>query len=206
MTLGFKDFVAGDVLTAAQVDGYLMRQTVMVFASDAARDTALSGNLEEGMHCYTEDNNREYVYTGAAWEILSEPTQTWTATVTQGSAVSGTQSIGRYQRSRGWFRAIMVWTSTGAGTTAQPIVISLPVTLNSASAVSGFGTIVDDDGNPSGPTANSNLVHVRPDTTTSIHLVKDAGTGVIGDDVGPAGSTYIIAADDVIYLEVTGTY
>ena len=55
MGLGFKDFTAGDPLTAAQVDGYLMRQSNMVFASTSARDTALSGNLEQGMIAITTD-------------------------------------------------------------------------------------------------------------------------------------------------------
>ena len=52
---GYKDFVAGDPLTAAQVDGFLMRQSVMVFDTTSARDTALSGVLVEGMTCYIKD-------------------------------------------------------------------------------------------------------------------------------------------------------
>jgi hypothetical protein len=38
---GFKDFTAGDILTAAQVDEYLMQQTVMRFANTAARTIEL---------------------------------------------------------------------------------------------------------------------------------------------------------------------
>ena len=34
---GFKDFQAGEVLTAVDVDTYLMQQTIMVFAGTAAR-------------------------------------------------------------------------------------------------------------------------------------------------------------------------
>jgi uncharacterized protein YabE (DUF348 family) len=64
---GFKDFTAGAVLTADQVDTYLMQQTVMVFASDAARTTALSGVLAEGMMSYLADANQVSVYDGTAW-------------------------------------------------------------------------------------------------------------------------------------------
>ncbi len=39
--LGFKDFTTGEVLTAADVDGYLM-QNIWVFASAAARDAAVT--------------------------------------------------------------------------------------------------------------------------------------------------------------------
>lgn len=64
---GYKLFATGDVLTAAQVNTYLMQQTVMVFASSAARTTALSGVLAEGMVSYLQDSNTLEVYDGSAW-------------------------------------------------------------------------------------------------------------------------------------------
>ena len=65
MALGFHDFTAADILTASNMDG-IVRQTIMTFASTAARDTALSGNLEEGMHAYNTDDDELYFYSGAA--------------------------------------------------------------------------------------------------------------------------------------------
>lgn len=67
MGSGFKDWSPGDVLTAADVDGYLMRQAVMTFADASARDTALSGVLDEGMVAYLEDTNAITVYNGSSW-------------------------------------------------------------------------------------------------------------------------------------------
>jgi hypothetical protein len=64
---GYKLFATGDVLTAAQVNTYLMQQTVMVFASSAARTSALSGVLAEGMVSYLQDTNTLEVYDGSAW-------------------------------------------------------------------------------------------------------------------------------------------
>jgi hypothetical protein len=64
---GYKLFATGDVLTAAQVNTFLMQQTVMVFASSAARTTALSGVLAEGMVSYLQDTNSLEVYDGSAW-------------------------------------------------------------------------------------------------------------------------------------------
>lgn len=64
---GYKLFNTGDVLTAAQVNTYLMEQTVMRFATTTARDTALSGVLAEGMLCYIDADNNIYKYTGSAW-------------------------------------------------------------------------------------------------------------------------------------------
>jgi hypothetical protein len=45
---GSKLFVSGDVLTAAQVNTYLMDQTVMRFADEAARTTAFGGHIPDG--------------------------------------------------------------------------------------------------------------------------------------------------------------
>ena len=64
---GYKLFNTGDVLTAAQVNTYLMQQTVMVFASATARNTALSGILAEGLCCYLSDVNDFQIYDGSSW-------------------------------------------------------------------------------------------------------------------------------------------
>jgi hypothetical protein len=63
--LGFKTFITGEVLTAADVNGYLM-QGVLVFASEAARDAAIT-SPEEGQFAYTKDNNSLWYYTGSVW-------------------------------------------------------------------------------------------------------------------------------------------
>ena len=70
---GYKLFVTGDVLTAAQVNDYLMLQTVMVFANSAARTSALSGVLAEGLVSYLKDTDVVEIYTGAAWVSLDDP-------------------------------------------------------------------------------------------------------------------------------------
>ena len=64
---GYKLFNTGDVLTAAQVNTYLNEQTVMVFADSAARTSALSGVLAEGMMSYLQDTNAVEVYNGSSW-------------------------------------------------------------------------------------------------------------------------------------------
>lgn len=64
---GYKLFNTGDVLTAAQVNTYLQEQAVMRFASAAARTTALSGVLAEGMVSYLMDTDSVEVYNGTSW-------------------------------------------------------------------------------------------------------------------------------------------
>lgn len=63
--LGFKTFNTGDVLTAADVNGYLM-QGVLVFANATARDAAIT-SPQEGQFAYTKDDNSLWYYTGSAW-------------------------------------------------------------------------------------------------------------------------------------------
>lgn len=64
--LGFKNFVTGDILTAADANGYLQSQTVMVFADAAARTAAIT-SPQEGMISYLKDTNATQYYSGSAW-------------------------------------------------------------------------------------------------------------------------------------------
>jgi hypothetical protein len=63
--LGFKTFTTGEVLTAGDVNGYLM-QGINVFTNAAARDAAITAPAE-GQFAFTKDNNSLWYYDGAAW-------------------------------------------------------------------------------------------------------------------------------------------
>ncbi len=64
--LGRKVFVAGDVLTAAQVQGFLQDQVIMVFANETARTTAIPSPTQ-GMFAYLTTDSTLYTYDGADW-------------------------------------------------------------------------------------------------------------------------------------------
>lgn len=85
--LGYKDFTVGQVLTSAQVDGYLMQQTIMKFANASARTTALSGVVAEGMFSYLDDTNATEYYDGSSWVSISNPGDI--TAVTAGTGLSG---------------------------------------------------------------------------------------------------------------------
>lgn len=51
---GFKTFSDGDILTAGDVQSYMMDQQVMVFANAAERDTTIL-NPTEGMFAFLRD-------------------------------------------------------------------------------------------------------------------------------------------------------
>lgn len=83
--LGWKDFSAGDTLTAADMDGYVMAQVIAVFADSSARDSAIS-SPQEGQHCFLKDTNSFMFYNGSSWE--ASPVGDITG-VTAGTAISG---------------------------------------------------------------------------------------------------------------------
>jgi len=64
---GFRTFAAGEKLTASNVNTYLMQQSMMVFASAAARNSAIS-SPSQGMTVYLSDEGRTHTYTGSAWK------------------------------------------------------------------------------------------------------------------------------------------
>lgn len=64
--LGRKVWAPNDVLAAADVNGYLMDQSVMYFASAAARSAAIP-TPDAGMHTYRADGTVVEVYNGTAW-------------------------------------------------------------------------------------------------------------------------------------------
>jgi hypothetical protein len=84
--LGFKTFVTGDVLTAADTNGYLM-QGVWVFANAAARDAAVT-SPQEGNMCYLKDTNVTQYYSGSAWAAVGAPAGLTFITGASYSAVS----------------------------------------------------------------------------------------------------------------------
>lgn len=93
---GYKLFNTGDVLTAAQVNTYLQEQSVMVFANAAARTSALSSVLAEGMITYLKDTDAVEKYNGTAW-IAMQPGDIEGVTATSpltGGGTAGTVTIG----------------------------------------------------------------------------------------------------------------
>jgi len=87
--LGRRTFIATEVLTAANVNGYLMDQSVMVFAGTAARASAI-GTASEGMITYLSDTDTVQYYDGAAWtNLVSTTSSTATAITAAYTATSG---------------------------------------------------------------------------------------------------------------------
>jgi hypothetical protein len=88
---GRKTFTAGDVLTAADVQDYLMDQSVMVFAGTAARASAIASPTE-GMVTYRTDDDIVETYDGSAWQSVA-PADTAGLVLITSQSFSATSSV-----------------------------------------------------------------------------------------------------------------
>jgi hypothetical protein len=89
--LGFKTFTTGEVLTAADTNGYLM-QGILVFASAAARDAAIT-SPQEGQYAYLKDTNVTTYYTGSAWASASAASGALTLITTTSFSAAAAMSV-----------------------------------------------------------------------------------------------------------------
>lgn len=87
---GFKTFTTGEVLSAADVNGYLM-QGVLVFANSAERDSEIT-SPQEGQFAYLKDTNVTTYYTGSAWASASAAAISYSLLNTGGTALSGSST------------------------------------------------------------------------------------------------------------------
>ncbi len=122
---GFKTFTTGEVLSAADVNGYLM-QGVLVFASAAARDAAIT-SPQEGQFAYLKDTNVTTYYTGSAWANVDSTGMTNPMTTTGDTIYSSSGSTPA---------------RLGVGTTGQVLTVSGGVPSWSTPAGGGSLTLL----------------------------------------------------------------
>jgi hypothetical protein len=63
---GRKNWSADEVLSAADLNGYLMDQVVTNWANSSARDAGILSPIE-GQLCYLQDVNKFQQYNGSGW-------------------------------------------------------------------------------------------------------------------------------------------
>jgi hypothetical protein len=112
---GFKTFTTGEVLTAGDVNGYLM-QGINVFTNATARDAAITAPAE-GQFAFTKDNNSLWYYDGAAW-VASGATGDIEG-VTAGIGISGGGTSGTVTVTNSMATAIDAKGDLVAGTAAD---------------------------------------------------------------------------------------
>jgi hypothetical protein len=83
------------------------------------------------------------VLTAATMNSIGAVAETYTPTVTQLGAVTGTVNIGRYQRIQNMVNVWVQINITGTGTANNSLVVSLPITAKNTSAQLGIAGIYD---------------------------------------------------------------
>ena len=92
---GFKTFATGDVLTASDVNTYLMQQTVMAFADATARDAAVTSPTD-GMICFLTGSSALQYHDGSSWtsiDLAGDITGVTAGTNISGGGTTGTVTV-----------------------------------------------------------------------------------------------------------------
>ena len=165
---GYKLFQTGDVLTAAQVNTYLNEQTVMVFANAAARTSALTSVLAEGMVSYLQDTNAVEVYNGSAWV-----------------GVSGAGDVTEVQAGTG--------ISVASGTGPIPVVTNTMATAIDAKGDLVVGTGADTFSRLAVGGTNGHTLQVDSSTATGLKWAAAAAPTFAGCSLSNTGSQGSVA-------------
>ena len=170
--LGFKTFATGDVLTAGDTNGYLM-QGVLVFASAAARDSAIT-SPQEGQFAYLKDTNVTMYYTGSAWANLDTTGMTNPMTTTGDTIYSSSGStparlgIGTTGQVLTVAGGVPSW-ATSSGSRGLNQIIPSSVSVGSGSASVGANGKIT----LTGVGTNISINGVFSSTYTNYHIVYD---------------------------------
>ena len=157
--LGYKLFTTGAVLTASQVQQNLANQSVLFYASAAARDadTLLTAALTEGMFCYLADTNTTAYYSGSAWvplfqnQVLTSPKE---QAVLGSAAVPATVNIDVSTAS------VQITTGAPAANFTLNVRGSASVTLDSLMAVNDSITVTFECLNGAANTFYANVYQI----------------------------------------------
>jgi hypothetical protein len=193
---GYKDWTSGDVLTAADLEDYTVKQSVMRFASAAARNSALASVLDEGMMAWLDDVNCMTVYSGSAWSTIGPvhgALTSWAPTVTQSGSVTVTVNYATYQRIGRMIIGEFKVTVTGSGSASNAVTIGgIPVTASVSDQLVGSCRLFDTSA------SQTYMGHLVLTSTTQMSL----GSSGAGDArLGLVGFTAGLASNDVIYGE-----
>ena len=145
MAGGFKDFTAATALSA-DVDNYLMRQSMMQFADFATGIAALAGFEQRGMMFTTIDNNAIYYRTFTdGWTALFQPSTTYTPAWTNLTPGSATV-IAHYAYTPGELRVWGSITLAGDSAITGTVFQTIPQSITADSGWQGGTGLLNDAG------------------------------------------------------------
>lgn len=197
--LGKKDFQPAEILTAADVNGYLMDQTIMRFADASAR-TAAIGTPTEGMFTYLDSDNSLSFWDGSAWVVAGA----LDATPTLAGKVFGlTENSGNFRTALGADASTASLNDVAIGYNANASGGALAIGANSV-ALQGNSVAIGTNVESRGPgiiAIGNNIDNIYEDSivigdnaanngggTRSITIGADANDGNAYDDTITIGT------------------
>lgn len=217
MGSGYKTFTAGSVLTASDVNNYLMEQSVMVFATTGARDAAITAP-ESGMLAYINSgdiNEGLYFYDGGSWWRGPSWNSPWGVVPTSSGGTNGVafnEAMSLTIASGSNSDTAIVGGSFTITTRASRVYRLTVTTSVTAATTGGAGTLAIDDGaggiryrytfpvsSASGETVNINIPFSPLGTSSKVYrLLFRRESGFVGsmtlancfysiEDIGPNG-------------------
>jgi hypothetical protein len=206
--LGFIEFTTGDILTAAAANGYLASQTVMVFASAAARTSAIA-SPQEGMISFLKDTDTMQFYTGAAWSNVDTGASPLTTkgdlyTFSTTNARLGVGTNGQVLTADSTAATGLKWAASAAGGKVLQVVATTSTTVVT-NTTGTYADLVSVTITPSLATSkvlilfSCNFNMSGTDCYTKYKLVYDTSTDLIVTDVG-VNSTAYYASGHLSYL------
>jgi hypothetical protein len=169
---GFKTFTAGAILTAADVNSYLMEQSVPVFATTTARDAAITAPTE-GQFCYSTADDCFFVYNGS-WIAYDNTWKSWTPTwanVTKGTSPTETYAYIRLGKIVIAHGSLQLGTS---GAVTGSVTVTMPVTSATTAISTNAGQAFFFD--TSASATFQGTVDIATNSTTATIRAADSST------------------------------
>lgn len=157
---GIRTWVPGEVITADNIQGYLQDQAVQVYANSAARSSAVTGIVAEGMVSVLKDTDVAEYYNGSGWVSL-QPSLFIAGTAGQVFTSNGTAGA--------------QWASTLSGVTLTSPNETTTVTATAATGTVSYDALTQADLYYTTNASANFTIDFRGDSGTTLNSILPVG-------------------------------
>lgn len=170
--MSYKTWVSGEVLTASDLNTYLMQQSVPNFATTAERDAAITSPAE-GQFCYVADQDAFFVYNGS-WIGYDNTWKSWTPTWTNVTKGTGATETYAYMRLGKLVIAHGSLTLGTSGAVSGSVTVTMPIATSTSSISTTAGAAFFFD--TSASATFQGTVDIASNSSTATIRASDSST------------------------------